>query len=140
MATRKSQRSIRSDHSPQALVVEASKHVAVLVAAIRIQRRGDLWRVAVFDLVDGLLDVTRMSGGIPADLTRVVDISNVRGTQPSAIAKVLNPMADGLREQGYQWFRITAPADDEAHVYLEAWKVKPKQEGILNRSAASVVT
>jgi len=75
--------------------------------------------------------------GVPADLTRVVDISTVKGNQPDAIARTCMPMADGLREQGYKWFRVTAPGDDEDHVYLEAWLVKPDVEGELNRSAAT---
>lgn len=82
-----------------------------------------------------------MNDGIPADLTRVVDISKVKGSQPSAIAKVMGPLADGLREQGYKWFRVTAPADDEDHVYMEAWRERPMKdgelrEGNLNRGAA----
>lgn len=76
--------------------------------------------------------------GTPADLTRVADISKVRGSQPSAIAKVMMPMADGLRAQGYKWFRVTAPADDEDHVYLEAWWERPQVEGELNRAAVTV--
>jgi hypothetical protein len=80
--------------------------------------------------------------GIPADLTRVTDISDVKGSQPDAIAKTLMPMADGLRAQGYKWFRITAPADDEDHVYLEAWRERPIVDGVLsegklNRAAAT---
>lgn len=77
--------------------------------------------------------------GTPADLTQVADISRVKGSQPSAIVKVLSPMADGLREQGYRWFRVTAPADDEDHVYLEAWWERPNKEGELNRDAVSGV-
>lgn len=77
-----------------------------------------------------------MSNGTPADLTRVVDISKVRGNQPQAIAKTMMPLADGLRAQGYKWFRITAPDDDEERVYLEAWMVRPEKEGELNRAAA----
>lgn len=81
--------------------------------------------------------------GIPADLTRVVDISKVRGSQPNALAKVIKPMADGLREQGYKWFRVSAPSDDEDHVYLEAWHEEPLVDGLisersLDRSKAEV--
>lgn len=77
----------------------------------------------------------RAMPGTPADLTRVVDISEVRGSQPNAIAKVLGPMSDGLREQGYKWFRVSAPGDED-DVYLEAWLQRPEKEGELNRSAA----
>lgn len=75
--------------------------------------------------------------GTPADLTLVADISKVKGSQPSAIAKVISPMSDGLREKGYQYFRCTAPADDEDHVYLEAWWTRPDKQGKLNRAAAT---
>jgi hypothetical protein len=83
--------------------------------------------------------------GIPADLTRIVDISKVRGSQPGIIAKKIMPISDALREQGYKWFRVTAPADDEAHVYLEAWHEYPVvdgvlRQGVLDRSKAEVVT
>lgn len=74
--------------------------------------------------------------GTPADLTLVADISKVKGSQPTAISKVCMPMAEGLREQGYRWFRVTAPSDDEDHVYLEAWRERPYKQGALNRSAA----
>jgi hypothetical protein len=74
--------------------------------------------------------------GTPADLTRVTDISAVHGQQPDIIAKWIGPMADGLREQGYQWFRCTAPDDDEDHVYFEAWRERPYKQGPLNRAAA----
>lgn len=74
--------------------------------------------------------------GAPADLTRVADISKVKGSQSEAIARKVMPISDGLREQGYKWFRVTAPADDPDHVYLEAWWEKPAKEGTLNREAA----
>ena len=77
-----------------------------------------------------------MSKAVPADLTRIADISKVKGSQPAAIAKACMPMADLLREQGFKWFRVTAPADDEDHVYLEAWREKPAKQGKLNRAAA----
>lgn len=79
-----------------------------------------------------------MAEGTPADATRVVDISTVKGGQPAAIRKMLGPLADGLREQGYKWFRITAPADDEDHVYMQAWRIRPEVEGALDRGAATV--
>lgn len=75
--------------------------------------------------------------GTPANLTRVADISKVKGSQPTAIAKAITPISDGLRKQGYKWFRITAPADDENHVYLEAWWERPVKQGKLNRSAVN---
>jgi hypothetical protein len=81
-----------------------------------------------------------MAEGTPADLTRVVDISKVKGGQPSAIREILGPLADGLREQGYKWFRITAPSDDEDHVYMQAWRLRPEIEGALDRSAAVSAT
>lgn len=75
--------------------------------------------------------------GTPADLTRIADISKVKGSHANAISKVCMPMADGLREQGYTWFRVTAPTDDEDHVYLEAWRERPQKEAPLNRDAVS---
>jgi hypothetical protein len=85
------------------------------------------------------LDWRKMSGtpGTPADVTRVADISGVRGSQPSAIAKVIMPISDGLKEQGYKWFRVTAPVDEPDRIYLEAWKERPAIEGKLNRESAT---
>lgn len=76
--------------------------------------------------------------GTPADLTRVADISKVKGSHWRVLEKHILPISDGLREQGYKWFRVTAPADDEDHVYLEAWWEKPAKEGKLNREAAQL--
>lgn len=77
-----------------------------------------------------------MSEGTQADLTRVANIPK-RGSQMTAFTKALRVLdSDGLRAQGYSWFRISAPADDPEHAYLEAWRAKPEQEGTLNRAAA----
>lgn len=83
--------------------------------------------------------------GVAADLTRKVNISRLRGSQPAQIAKALIKLdADNLRKQGYAWFRVTAPADDEDWCYLEAWKAKPVVDGLfcegqLDRSKAEEV-
>lgn len=75
--------------------------------------------------------------GTPADLTRVATLSPLY-TQPIAVARALNKQLkpDDLKAEGYKWFRVTAPADDPEHVYLEAWWTKPTVEGALNREAA----
>ena len=80
-----------------------------------------------------------MAEGTPADVTRVVNIEKVKGGQTRAIAEALGPLADGLRAQGYHWFRITAPADDEDHVYMQAWRIRPEIEGALDRGSAVTV-
>jgi len=85
------------------------------------------------------MDETRTENlrGVPADLTIKARIPR-RGTQVSALARIMtrefNP--DELRAKGYKWFRITAPADDETHAYMECWWEKPAIEGELDRSAA----
>jgi hypothetical protein len=73
----------------------------------------------------------------PAALTRVIDISGIRDwSQPMIIARNIGPLADGLRAQGFNWFRITCPAHEPTRVYMEAWREKPAREGRLNRRAA----
>lgn len=85
-------------------------------------------------------DNRSLDGMVCADLTRKVNISKLRGRQPNQIAKALQKLdADNLRKQGYAWFRMTAPADDEDWCYLEAWKAKPAHEGKLDRSKAEEV-
>ena len=81
-------------------------------------------------------DRTEDQRTIPADLTRKTRIPQ-RGSHVEAFTKALNRLdSDGLRSQGYTWFRVSAPGDDEEWAYLEAWKVKPDVQAPLNRSAA----
>jgi len=74
-----------------------------------------------------------MSKAVPADLTRVINIARLKGSHDVAAAKALRPLEEGLRGEGYTWFRIT---DDPRRVYLEAWRVKPANPAPLNRNAA----
>jgi len=85
---------------------------------------------------DSLLPEDVEIKGTPADLTRVCRIPE-RGSHIKAFLKAMYALdRDGLRQQGYVWFRVSAPRDDPTHAYLEAWKVKPEVEGKLNREAA----
>ena len=72
----------------------------------------------------------------PADLTRKTRVPK-RGSAMQAFTKAMNRLdSDGLRSQGYTWFRVSAPGDDQEWAYLEAWKVKPAVQAPLNPSAA----
>jgi hypothetical protein len=80
------------------------------------------------------------NNGTPADLTRVCRIPQ-RGSGVAAFSKAMRALdSDGLKKQGYVWFRVSSPGDDPQHAYLEAWKVKPEMEGTLNRDAAVKVS
>ena len=73
---------------------------------------------------------------VPADLTRKTRIPR-RGSSLRTFTKAMNRLdSDGLRSQGYTWFRVSAPGDDQEWAYLEAWRVKPDVEAPLNCSAA----
>lgn len=75
--------------------------------------------------------------GIPADVTIRARIPR-SGSQPAALARIMNREFDPRRwrAEGYKWFRVSAPADDPTHAYLECWREKPAKEAPLNRSAA----
>ena len=76
--------------------------------------------------------------GTPADLTIRARIPR-HGSQPSALAKIMTREfdPDALRAKGYKWFRVTAPADDPTHAYMECWWEKPEKEGSLDRSKST---
>lgn len=77
--------------------------------------------------------------GTPADLTRVCRIPQ-RGSHVVAFTKAMRVLdSDGLRKQGYTWFRVSTPGDDPTHAYLEAWKVRPDVQGKLNKDAAVMI-
>lgn len=75
--------------------------------------------------------------GVPADLTIRARIPR-RGTQASALAQIMTRefSPEAMRAKGYKWFRVTAPAHDPTHAYLECWREKPAKEGELDMDAA----
>lgn len=91
-----------------------------------------------FPIQARLLSDGASTGGVPADLTIRARIPR-RGTQAQALARIMMREFDPepLRAKGYKWFRVTAPADDPTHVYLECWREKPAVEGKLDRSKAA---
>lgn len=75
--------------------------------------------------------------GVPADRTIRVRIPR-NCSQPRALATIMMREFDPerWRAEGYKWFRVSAPADDPTHAYLECWREKPAVEGKLNREVA----
>lgn len=91
-----------------------------------------------FPIQARLIEAASSEDGTPADLTIRARIPR-RCTQPQALARIMTREFDTepLRAKGYKWFRVTAPADDPTHAYMECWREKPAKEGRLNRSAAT---
>ena len=82
-------------------------------------------------------EASDLKAGTPADLTVRARIPR-KGSQPAALSSIMMREFDPRRwkAEGYKWFRVTAPADDPTHAYLECWWQKPEIEGELDRSKA----